>query len=75
MLDKPHAAVAPPALRGAQGKIRLPAKIMLSLTEAVRDRLKAEADRTQSTVSTVARQRILRSLAEDDRRANDAKAA
>jgi hypothetical protein len=70
MLDKPHVEDALAVSRNARGRMRLPAKVLLSLTEAVRARLQAEADHTHSTVSAIARERILRTLAEDDQRAN-----
>jgi len=66
MLDKPHTADSSPVLRGKRGNVRLPAKVLLSLTEAVRDRLQAEADHMQTTVAAAARQRLLRTFAEDD---------
>jgi hypothetical protein len=66
MLDKS-------ALRNPR-RMRLPAKILLSLTEASRERLQAEADLRHSTVATLARERILRTFAEDDRRNGDGEA-
>ena len=68
MLDKPHIVDSSFVLRGKRGNVRLPAKVLLSLTEAVRDRLQAEADQMQTTVAGAARQRILRTFAEDDQR-------
>jgi hypothetical protein len=68
MLDKPHASDASPSLRGKRGNVRLPGKVLLSLSEAALDRLRAEADRAQTTLAAVVRQRLLQSFAEDDRR-------
>jgi len=46
-------------------RTRLPAKVLLSLSNEMYDQLRREAVELQSTVSGVARQRIAQSLARD----------